>query len=74
VRLQVELGGYVGYSTLLFADAVRSSGGSHYYSLERNPEFAAVITSLLSYCLVVLSKKPPALFGPALFSSTLLRT
>ncbi|KAF4498912.1 catechol O-methyltransferase [Fusarium agapanthi] len=46
-KVMVELGGYVGYSTLLFANAVRKSGGTHYFSLERNPEFAAVITSLL---------------------------
>ncbi|KAF5541061.1 catechol O-methyltransferase [Fusarium mexicanum] len=45
--VMVELGGYVGYSTLLFANAVRKFGGTHYFSLERNPEFAAVITSLL---------------------------
>lgn len=45
---QVELGGYVGYSTLLFGSAVRSVGGARYWSLERNPEFAAVITSLVN--------------------------
>ena len=43
----VELGGYVGYSALLFGDAVRKAGGKTYYSLERNPEFAAVIMSLV---------------------------
>jgi catechol O-methyltransferase len=43
----VELGGYVGYSALLFGDAVKKAGGKRYYSLERNPEFAAVITSLV---------------------------
>jgi catechol O-methyltransferase len=43
----VELGGYVGYSALLFGDAVKKAGGKRYYSLERNPEFAAVITSLI---------------------------
>jgi catechol O-methyltransferase len=42
----VELGGYVGYSALLFGDAVRKAGGKRYFSLERNPEFGAVITSL----------------------------
>jgi len=46
-KVMVELGGYVGYSTILFASAVKKAGGTHYYSLERNPEFAAVITSLL---------------------------
>ncbi|KAF2474792.1 putative O-methyltransferase [Lindgomyces ingoldianus] len=46
-KVMVELGGYVGYSCILFGDAVRRAGGQQYYSLERNPEFAAVITSLV---------------------------
>ncbi|CAG9995515.1 unnamed protein product, partial [Clonostachys byssicola] len=46
-KVMVELGGYVGYSAILFADAVRKAGGQHYYCLERNPEFAAVVTSLV---------------------------
>lgn len=45
-QIMVELGGYIGYSALLFGDAVRKAGGKRYYSLERNPEFAAVIMSL----------------------------
>jgi len=43
----IELGGYIGYSTVLFGDAVRKAGGKNYYSFERNPEFAAVISSLV---------------------------
>lgn len=43
----VELGGYIGYSCILFGDAVRKAGGRRYYSLERNPEFAAVINTLV---------------------------
>ncbi|PSN64829.1 S-adenosyl-L-methionine-dependent methyltransferase [Corynespora cassiicola Philippines] len=46
-KTMVELGGYVGYSCILFGDAVRKAGGERYYSLERNPEFAAVISSLV---------------------------
>ncbi|KAK5144818.1 hypothetical protein LTR04_001464 [Oleoguttula sp. CCFEE 6159] len=46
-RAQVELGGYIGYSCILFGDAVRKAGGKRYFSLERNPEFAAVIASLV---------------------------
>ena len=46
-EIMVELGGYIGYSCLLFGDAVRKAGGRAYYSFERNPEFAAVITSLI---------------------------
>lgn len=43
----VELGGYVGYSAIMFGDAVRRAGGKRYFSLERNPEFAAVSTMLV---------------------------
>ncbi|KAL8937304.1 MAG: hypothetical protein Q9216_004492 [Gyalolechia sp. 2 TL-2023] len=46
-QVMVELGGYIGYSALLFGDAVRKAGGKRYFSLERNPEFAAVIMSLV---------------------------
>jgi catechol O-methyltransferase len=45
--VMVELGGYIGYSCILFGDAVRKAGGERYFSLERNPEFAAVISSLV---------------------------
>ncbi|KAI0890131.1 S-adenosyl-L-methionine-dependent methyltransferase [Annulohypoxylon maeteangense] len=43
----VELGGYVGYSAIAFGAALRNIGGKHYYSLEMNPEFAAVISMLV---------------------------
>ena len=46
-NVMIELGGYVGYSAILFGDCVRRSGGQRYFSLERNPEFAAVILSLV---------------------------
>lgn len=46
-QVMVELGGYVGYSCILFGNAVREAGGKQYFSLERNPEFAAVIASLV---------------------------
>ncbi|KAK5056824.1 hypothetical protein LTR84_012356 [Exophiala bonariae] len=46
-KVMLELGGYVGYSCILFGDAVRKAGGARYFSLERNPEFAAVIASLV---------------------------
>jgi catechol O-methyltransferase len=46
-RTMVELGGYVGYSCILFGDAVRKAGGKRYISLERSPEFAAVVASLV---------------------------
>ncbi|KAL1304949.1 hypothetical protein AAFC00_003860 [Neodothiora populina] len=46
-QTMVELGGYVGYSCILFADAVRKAGGKRYFSLERDPVFGAVISSLV---------------------------
>lgn len=46
-QVMVELGGYVGYSCILFGNAARRAGGQRYFSLERNPEFAAVIASLV---------------------------
>lgn len=53
-RTMVELGGYIGYSCILFGAAVRDAargtpyeGKAKYYSLERNPEFAAVIMMLV---------------------------
>ena len=59
----VELGGYVGYSALLFGDAVRKAGGKRYFSLERNPEFAAVIMSLAD--LAGLSNVVKVIVGPS---------
>jgi catechol O-methyltransferase len=46
-QTMVELGGYVGYSCILFGDALRKTGGKRYISLEKSPEFAAVIMSLV---------------------------
>jgi len=37
----------VGYSCILFGEAVRKAGGQRYFSLERDPAFAAVIMSLV---------------------------
>lgn len=63
MRQQVELGGYVGYSCILFGDALRQAGGSRYWSLERNPEFAAVIGSLVD--LAGLSSMVKVVVGPS---------
>lgn len=46
-QTMVELGGYCGYSAILFGDALRRAGGKQYLSLELNPEFAAVATMFL---------------------------
>lgn len=45
----IELGGYCGYSTILFSSAVREAGGSKYYSLERSPKFAKNIETLVEF-------------------------
>lgn len=45
--LMVELGGYVGYSAILFGDAVRRAGGQKYISLELNPVNAAIANLLI---------------------------
>lgn len=46
-QVMVELGGYVGYSAIAFGAAVRAAGGRRYFSLEKNPEFGAVIAMLV---------------------------
>lgn len=71
-QVMVELGGYVGYSALLFGDAVKRSGGKKYFSLERNPEFAAVIMSLVD--LAGLSDVVKVIVGPSADSIKRLHT
>ncbi|KAF6819252.1 catechol o-methyltransferase [Colletotrichum musicola] len=62
-EVMVELGGYVGYSCILFGAALRKAGGRRYFSLERNPEFAAVIGSLVD--LAGLSDVVKVVVGPS---------
>ena len=62
-QVMVELGGYIGYSTILFGDAVRKAGGAKFFSLERNPEFAAVIMALVD--LAGLSDIVHVVIGPS---------
>lgn len=62
-QVMVELGGYIGYSCILFGSAVRDAGGKHYWSLERNPEFAAVTSSLVD--LAGLSDVVKVVVGPS---------
>lgn len=68
-KIMVELGGYVGYSCILFGDALRKAGGQRYYSLEMNPEFAAVIMALVD--LAGLSDTVKVIIGRS--SQSLLR-
>lgn len=46
-KTMIELGCYVGYSAILFGDAVRQNGGEQYLSLELNPEYAAIGNMLI---------------------------
>lgn len=62
-QVMVELGGYVGYSALLFGDALRKAGGKRYFSLEMSPEFAAIIMSLID--LAGLSDVVKVVVGPS---------
>ncbi|KAF7548489.1 hypothetical protein G7046_g8664 [Stylonectria norvegica] len=64
-KVMVELGGYVGYSAILFGEALRNLGGQghQYWSLERNAEFAAVIGSLVD--LAGLSSIVKITVGPS---------
>jgi len=48
-KIMFELGGYCGYSTILFACEAREAGGTKYFSLERSPKFAANITKLVEF-------------------------
>lgn len=45
----IELGGYCGYSTILFAEAAQTAGGKKYFSLERSPKFAENIKTLVEF-------------------------
>ncbi|KAK8095011.1 O-methyltransferase [Apiospora hydei] len=46
-QIMLELGGYVGYSAIAFGAAVKEAGGQRYFSLEKSPEFGAVIAMLV---------------------------
>ncbi|CRG87047.1 catechol O-methyltransferase [Talaromyces islandicus] len=59
----IELGGYVGYSAILFADAMRANGGKQYLSLEVNPEMAAVSSVLVE--LAGLRELVRTMIGPS---------
>jgi catechol O-methyltransferase len=62
-QVMVELGAYVGYSAIAFGSALRAAGGRQYYSLEQNPEFAAVTIMLVD--LADLSDLVKIIVGPS---------
>ncbi|KAJ5652013.1 hypothetical protein N7507_009439 [Penicillium longicatenatum] len=43
----IELGVYIGYSAILFGDAIRSHGGKQYIGIEKNPEMGAIASQLV---------------------------
>ncbi|KAI6250324.1 putative catechol O-methyltransferase 2 [Erysiphe necator] len=45
--IMMELGSYVGYSTVLFASVLKKIGGSSYISFEREPKFASVAAAMV---------------------------
>jgi catechol O-methyltransferase len=62
-QMMIELGGYCGYSTILFGAAVRATGGKKYYSLERSGKFAKNIEVLVE--LAGLKDFVQVLVGPS---------
>jgi catechol O-methyltransferase len=44
----LELGDYIGCSAILFGNAIKQVGEERYYSIEKDPLFAAVSISLLN--------------------------
>ncbi|KAE9984471.1 hypothetical protein EG327_005028 [Venturia inaequalis] len=46
-KVMVELGGYCGYSTILFASVLKEAGGQKFYSLEKSPKFGKIIKTLV---------------------------
>ncbi|KAG5922293.1 hypothetical protein E4U42_005513 [Claviceps africana] len=71
-KVMVELGGYVGYSAILFADAVRAAGGTQYVCLEHNAEFASIIRRLCE--LAGLGKLVTVVVGDSAASLRRLKT
>lgn len=47
-KTALEIGGYVGFSAILFGNEFRKSGGQKYLSLELNPTFASVARELIT--------------------------
>jgi catechol O-methyltransferase len=46
-KTMLEFGSYIGYSTVLFAAALRDAGGREYISFEREPKFAQIAFAMV---------------------------
>jgi len=68
-QTMIELGCYVGYSTVLFAAELKAIGGREYISFEREPKFARVASAMVD--LAGLSDMVRFVVGPS--SSSLLQ-
>ncbi|KAF2664850.1 S-adenosyl-L-methionine-dependent methyltransferase [Microthyrium microscopicum] len=66
-KVIVELGGYLGYSAILFANTLREMHGAdaefHVWSLELDPKFASIADKLIE--IAGLSKYISVVVGPA---------
>lgn len=58
----LEIGGYVGFSAILFGNEFRKAGGHKYLSLELNPSFASVARQLIA--LAGLDQTVEIIVGP----------
>lgn len=61
--VMIELGCYVGYSAILFANELPQEQGSKYYSFEANPDFANIAKQIID--LAGLSDKVEIIVGKA---------
>ncbi|CAD31744.1 O-methyltransferase, human COMT catechol homolog 2 [Schizosaccharomyces pombe] len=69
-KVMIELGGYVGYSAILFGKQL-TDPSAHYYSLEVNPKFAKIASKIID--LAGLSNKVTIIVGKATDSLVELR-
>lgn len=67
----LEIGGYVGFSAILFGNALRKAGGQKYLSLELNSTFAHVVRELIA--LAGLDQTVEIIEGPCRESLRKLR-
>ncbi|KAJ5163157.1 O-methyltransferase family 3 [Penicillium coprophilum] len=67
----IELGGYVGYSALLFGSALKRARGRKYLSLEASPKYAAIAAALVE--LAGLNDVVEIIIGPCRDSLRKLR-
>ncbi|RAK88663.1 hypothetical protein BO79DRAFT_287674 [Aspergillus costaricaensis CBS 115574] len=68
-QIMAELGGYIGYSAILFGNEVRRAGGTQYLSLESNTQYASIAKELVQ--LAGLGDFVRILVGPS--SESLVR-